>query len=774
MIEHVDPFIGTSATDLPDPSGLAATWWWPKPQVGNTHPGATFPFGMASACAYSGAYPTGYGLYELNTEGVPPRLYDRQIASGFTHFQQSGTGAIRKYYNYFRVTPMLEPLDTLGTSWELQDEAAEPGYYACTLSSGIRCEITVGPRSAVHRYTFPAHQDARLVIDFSMGGLAIPYGSTVPLRSHLQSVGPGVAQAETVVEGAPLAVHLECDAGDWRQLLWYDRRLMHGGTRLDFDRIRPTTLRPFGLMWRGPAEPGRVVELRFGFSLRGVEQARYNLQVDCPERSPARAGMIGTTGDSLIEDPTLPVSGPGSFEIRRHDTAAVWREHLSRIRIETPSTTRRTIFFTALYHSLIKPCFANGESPFWPNNGPFAFDICTMWDIYRTQLPLITALFPERASELANAMLNICEEEGNLPIGYRMAKGADRFSRQGSALAQTFLADLCQLGVGGVDWDWALCHMDTDLRRAYGEEYLLRGVTHPITHTLDLAFGYQCTAIVARAVGDQALAEQFEELATRWVNAFDPETGLLVDSAYYEGGKWNYSFRVLHDMQGRIDLAGGDDAFLGLLDHFFGYGADPVKQVGERPSVADLNAGYALNRFEGLNNEPDMEAPWAYHYVGRPDRTAEVVHSAINNQFGLGRGGLPGNDDSGGLSSWYVWASLGLFPVAGQSLYLINAPSFVHSRINLGGADLVIEADGFVEPEPDGPCQYVQSVTLNGEPLTATWVAARDLHAGGRLKVTLGPKPSTWGTDSRPPSVSAAETGHLSSSAGRLPADIAG
>ena len=165
---------------------------------------------------------------------------------------------------------MLEPLDGLGNTWELRDERAEPGYYACTLSSGIRCELTVGPRSAVHRYTFPAHHDARLVVDFSMGGLAIPYGSTVPLRAHLEALGPGVAQAETVVEGAPLAVHLECDAGDWRQLLWYDRRLMHGGTRLDFDRIRPTTLRPFGLMWRGPTEPGQVVELRFGFSLRGV------------------------------------------------------------------------------------------------------------------------------------------------------------------------------------------------------------------------------------------------------------------------------------------------------------------------------------------------------------------------------------------------------------------------------------------------------------------------------------------------------------------------
>ena len=123
MYEYVDPFIGTDATDLPAPHGLAATWWWPKPQVGNTHPGATFPFGMVSACSYSGAYPTGYGLYELNTEGVPPRMYEDQIASGFSHFHQSGTGAIRKYYNYFRVTPMLDPLDawappgTLLTRW---------------------------------------------------------------------------------------------------------------------------------------------------------------------------------------------------------------------------------------------------------------------------------------------------------------------------------------------------------------------------------------------------------------------------------------------------------------------------------------------------------------------------------------------------------------------------------------------------------------------------------------------------------------------------------
>lgn len=164
MIEWVDPFIGTTETQLPERTGLAASWWSPKPQIGNTHPGATHPFGMVSACAYSGAYPTGYGQFDLSTEGLPPRLYDEPLASGFTHFQQSGTGAIRKYYNYFRVTPMLEPLDALGRSWSLSDEEASPGRYAATLGSGVRTELTVGPKSAVHRYTFPRHRDARLQI----------------------------------------------------------------------------------------------------------------------------------------------------------------------------------------------------------------------------------------------------------------------------------------------------------------------------------------------------------------------------------------------------------------------------------------------------------------------------------------------------------------------------------------------------------------------------------------------------------------------------------
>ena len=508
------------------------------------------PFGMVSACAYSGAYPTGYGCFERSTEGVPKRREAQVVASGFTHFQQSGTGAIRKYYNYLRVTPMLEPLDALGATWPITSEVAEPGFYGATLGDGIRCELTVGAKSAVHRYTFPDHHDARVVIDCSHGGLEIDHGATVPLRATIDSLGSGVANGEVVMEGVPLAFHIECTTPDWTQMVWYDRRRMHGGSKLQFDSIRPSTVRPFGLMLAGPIHPGQVVEVCIGFSLRGTDQARDNLHADVQDPTPTT-----TFATDLVD------RNATRFDQRRDATGSTWEEHLAAICVESASADRSTVFYTALYHSLIKPCMALDESPFWPGAGPFAFDICTMWDIYRTQLPLVTTLFPERAVELANALLRVCEEEGNFPIGYRMARGADRFFRQGSALVHTFLADLCELDAPGIDWEWALCHMDADLRRQYGEEFLENGVTHPITHSLDLAFGYRCTARVARTVGDHDLADQFESLATRWENAYDPSTGLLVDSTFYEGGKWNYSFRLTHDMAHRIELAGGEHRF---------------------------------------------------------------------------------------------------------------------------------------------------------------------------------------------------------------------
>lgn len=691
---------------------------------------------MVSACAYSGAYPTGYGRYAKNTEGVPEAMFDRLEASGFTHFQQSGTGAIRKYYNYVRVTPMVQPLDDLGQSWPLTDEEASPGYYAATLDTGIRCEVTVGQKVAVHRYTFPRSSSSRVVIDLSCGGLKIDLGRTVPLRAQVENIGHGRVQGTVVMEGVPLSVYVDVVSPGWRQMLWYDRRLIDGGTRLDFDSIRQTNMRPFGMLFIGPTTAGQTVEVRMGFSLRGCDQARENLEREC--------GL-----------------GQDAFDIVKLRTRARWSDHLDRVKVEGGTPARQTVYSTALYHSLIKPCIVDDESPFWPNSGPYAYDVCTMWDIYKTQLPLLAAIAPDKATDLLESLIRVCEEEGNFPIGYRMARGADRFFRQGSALAHTAIADAHALDLPGIDWSWALVHMADDLRRMYGEDFFEHGVVHPITHTLDLAYGHHLTAQLARALGDHRLADDLGRRANGWVNAFDPGTGLLRDSEFYEGGKWNYSFRLLHDMAARIALAGGDAAFIGKLDQFFGYGAAPVKQAGQRPQAAEMAAGYALNRFEGLNNEPDMEAPWAYHYAGRPDRTAEIINSALTWQFGTGSGGLPGNDDSGGLSSWYVWASLGLFPVAGQNLFLINAPAFERSVLRVREGEFVIEASGLSEApiSSDGadrepPVQYVQSATLDGRPLHAAHLTAATVHRGGRLHLRLGPEPSGWGRGVRPPSLS--------------------
>ena len=498
------------------------------------------------------------------------------------------------------------------------------------------------------------------MLDLSCGGLAIDHGRTVPLRAHVESMGYGRAQGTVVMEGVPLSVYLEVLqpelAADALVRPPADRGAARGSTSTA--SARPRCVPSACCSWApaGPASPSRCAWV---------------------SRCAAASRRARTCGREC--GTSEPV-----FDAVRARTEIRWDDHLDRVRVEGGTPARRTVTATALYHSLIKPCFGDDESPFWPTAGPFAFDVCTMWDIYKTQIPLLMAIAPNRAADLLESLIRVCEEEGNFPIGYRMARGADRFFRQASALAHTALADAHSLALGGLDWSWALVHMEADLRRMYGEDFIEHGVVHPITHTLDLAYGHHCTAQVARALGDKRLADDSDARSRLWVNAFDPVTGLLRDSEYYEGGKWNYSFRLLHDMRARITLAGGDDAFVDMLDAFFGFGAGAVTQPGRRPTPTEMVAGYGLNRFEGLNNEPDMEAPWAYHYAGRPDRTAEIVNSALTWQFGTGTGGLPGNDDSGGLSAWYVWASLGLFPVAGQSLFLVNTPAFARSTLRVG------------------------------------------------------------------------------------------
>lgn len=725
LVSAVDPFIGTEPTDLPPLAGPAAGWWWPKPQIGNTHPGACLPLGMVSAMPYTGGYPTGYGRYGKSLQGRPVALFDQLRVSGFTHFQQSGVGAIRKYYNYCKVTPLLAEaggLAALGTSWPIDEEGATPGFYRCRLPGlGILAELTVTPRGAVHRYTYPASSQAVLAIDFSHGGIAIEDGRTLPLRAELQLLNDRSAEACVTMEGLPIRMAVAVnglEGSDCSVSLWEAGALLNGRNQA-YESIRESTYRPFGVVFTGPTAAGQRVELEVAFSLRSRERARRHL-----------------------------AASPKPFTAARQAAGEVWQSLLGRIEVDGGTSAQRRTFATAVYHSLLKPSEARDESPFWPWDGPFSFDFATLWDMYKTQLPLLLTLCPAAGADIVNSLLTVFEMEGNFPIGYRLARGYDRFAHQASGLVHVVIADAYHRRLPGIDWERAVALMAKDFARAYGEAFLQDGLVHPITHTLDLAYAGFCTATVARGIGDPATAERMEDLAGRWRNAFAAD-GLLKDSTFYEGTKWNYSFRLLHDMAGRIGLAGGEAAFGGLLDRFFGVAAEPVRQPGEAPSKGEMAAGAALGRFEGFNNEPDMEAPYAYLYAGRHDRTCEIVRAGMDQCFGDTPGGMVGNDDSGGMSSWYVWNALGLFPVAGQDVFLIGSPIFDAARLRLSN-DAVFSITSAVN-SPDRP--YVAAATLNGEPIDRPFLRWSEIAAGGLLDLQMSEVPTGW-PSSRPPSAS--------------------
>lgn len=715
----VDPFLGNGASDPPPIEGLAARWFWPKAQTGNTHPGATYPYGMVSVCAYSGAYVTGYGLNRPSYDGQPNRLYDDYTALGFSHFQQSGTGAIDTYYNYLRVTPLLDNLGKIGERWQIENEVASPGYYATDLAgTGIHCELTVSPRAAVHRYTFAHQEPAVLAFDVAAGGLELDGMETAPSEMGFELVSDRAFEGRVLMEGIPIFFYVELDTtadawGIWsgdasdpsRKWCYSDRELRRVDERM-------------GVYFRYEATELRVVEVKVGFSVSSLTEARANVR-------------------SLDDQ---------GFDAVRDATRRTWERYLSRIQVTGGTPEQREIFYSMMYFSLIKP--ADFGTPPWDGEGPFFFDLATMWDMVKTQLPLMLTFYPARGRDLANALLNLAEHYGVFPNGYVMSTDIHRFDEQASCLAHVTLSDAYVRGLGGIDWHRAVQLMAGAFDEGRPAVFAEEGKVLPYTHTLDLAYAAFLTARIARDLGETEVAERLAPLADNWRNVYDSDTGLLSeDSPYYEGTFWNYSFRLSHDVAGRIDLFDSEEAFVATLDRFFGFGQPPCEQVVHRPYGGVMEEGFALGRWEGMNNEPDMESPYLYIYAGRQDRTAEIVRTAMRTQFHTGRGGLPGNDDSGGTSSWFVWSAVGLFPVAGQGLFLIGSPLFETINLSIGTATFQIEARHNTDE-----AIYVQSARLNGEPLERAYLWYAELAGGGKLVLEMGTSPSDWGCAERPPS----------------------
>lgn len=720
LIEYADPFVGTE-------------------NGGNVVPGAQVPFGFVHASPDTERPTTaGYNFYEN--------------INGFSQTHVGGTGGASKYGN-FLTTPLVGKLRTHDLDSPKAEEAASPGYYAVRLTRPeVRAELTATRLVAFHRYTFPASKLSHLLIEAS--SVVQPetgrnaFKNPRPFDCWVRVIAPNRIEGSGNFVGgwnqSPYTIHFSAEFsrpfaafGTWR-----DERLEPGagvaagegkvGAYATFD----TTADPKVLM-------------KIGVSFISPEKARDNL---------------------LRETPDWDFDG-----VRRRAEAA-WEDALGRVKVEGGTEEQRRVFYTALFHSHYMPHDLTGENAWWESAEPHYEDFYAIWDTFRTHFPLLTLIQPERERDMVRSLVDTYAHTGWMPDS-RIA-GANGMT-QGGSNGDVVVADAVSKGVTGIDYAKAyealVKNAEVDSPRPLYEGralseyerlgYVSMNYPRSVSRTLEYAYDDFCVAQVARSLGRAEESQKYLRRSQNWLNVWSDETrsarprlgdGRWLapfapahfypdtdfnywDAPFYEGSGYIYGTYVPHDPQGLINRLGGDSQFTAWLDAFFA-----------NPPTRDPAFNKGLYNH---NNEPNFLAPFLYIHAGRPDRTQERVRRILDTEYTTGRGGLPGNDDSGAMSSWYVWGAVGLYPNAGQPFYYVCSPLFERATIELGGGRaFVVEAPGVSAAN-----LYIQGATLNGRPLERAWLKHGEIAAGGRLVLRMGATPSAWGRDDRPPSMSKAE-----------------
>ncbi len=668
--KFVNVFQGCGEIDLPEPKGIAARWFFIKAGCGNTTPAASLPFSRLTAGPYSGGYPTGYGDHMPNYHSRPPHFDEGKGLLGFSHLHQSGTGAIGYYYNYAVVSPRYKdsPLRVVPTN-----EQAQPGYYRAELN-GIKCELTVTKRLALHRYTFDK-DEGEILIDFNNNGLCIPGQKTEEASSlDVNLYKEGVVTATAEIEGIKIYFAVKAVGGVF-----------------SLDENNRAVLR----LNKGE----KVAHLRLALTVKGQKKAQEDL-------------------NTLAE-----------FDLAKQEASDEWNRYLSRIEIKTFDDKIYEIFYSNLYHSMVKPANWHGESFIYGGDGPFMLDFNTLWDMYKTALPLIFLVCRKEGEAIAETLLKVGEQIGYLPNSFGLNAQYGLSSSQARMLGAYALLTAYRFGFS-LDPRRMLKVITADLLTQDKEDFTVLGKCKSHTWLLDMADACAYAAIVAREIGEEETARLLEPHAEKWITAYDKNTGLLdKDSSFYEGTLYNYSFRQSAHMKERIELAGGEERFVKLLDSFFGYGKPAVRQPTNPFIHKPVEEGMKLGRFEGFNNESDMEAPFSYVFANRHDRTCEVIRAGMKYMFTTGRGGIPGNNDTGGLSSYYVWCALGLFPVAGSDTIVLGSPFVTSAKIRLSsGRELCIKVNNAGDNNI-----YVNKAVLNGTEIKNYRIKASELLQGGEL-----------------------------------------
>ncbi|MBP2471360.1 putative alpha-1,2-mannosidase [Crossiella equi] len=722
----VDPMIGTGKGG---------------PVVGeiNTFPGPTAPFGMIQWSPDNGNY-AGY-----NYHAGPIRGFSLTHAS-------VGCSA-------FGDIPILPVAGALGTTpWNRTEkfshstETAEVGHYGVTLAdSGIRAELTATTRAGLGTFTYPSGTPAHVLVKTG-ASLAGNSAATVTLTAPDEITGSATSGRFCGEGGNSYTVHFA---------LKFDRPYTAHGT---WDS---TTLTPGGTSANHPKSGAYLT-----FDTTADRTLRAKVALSYVSTDGARANLSEIPG----WNPT-PV---------RTATREQWRQALRRIRVGGGTDAHRRTFYTALYHSLIHPNTFNDVDGRYigfdgkihqVEQGRTHYANFSDWDTYRCLAPLHGWLYPDRAADMAQSLVLAAEQGGWLPR-WPMANGYTSVMNGDNSVP--LLVNLHAYGATAFDTRTALRYMLKGATKAepvqWGyverqgiEDYqklgyvpndraLVGHVRKGASQTLEYAVDDFTISRFARTLGDTTTAAAFAKRGEYWRNLFDPNTGYLrpKDSlgkfpegpgfvppppgqfgqdGFEEGNAAQYRWFVPHNIAGLVRELGGNTAAQPLMDEFF-------KKVNVGPNEPHQWSG----------NEVDFSTPWLYNYVGQPWKTQAVIRRIQNELFAPHPDGLPGNDDLGAQSSWYVWSALGLYPVTpGTSDLSVHTPLF--PRIDItppNGRGVRITAPGAGNTKP-----YLDSLRLNGAPWPKTWLPQNLVHTGGTLDFTVRATPNTtWATtpDAAPPS----------------------
>lgn len=706
---------------------------------GHTFPGATLPHGMVQLSPDTRLF---------GWDACSGYYYDDTSIMGFTHTHLSGTG-IGDYGDILFMPVVGEKPLIAGTAenpdegyrshFSHEQESARPGYYQVLLQDdSINVELTATLRAGLHRYTYPKASDARLIVDME---------PTIHGHQH------PVTQIRVVNDSTIAGMKYTVGWAKHHYVYFYavfsnpfDYKL-YSGTEYQSDSTSVTVNTAKAVMsFRNLPADGRVLA-KVGISSVDEEGARLNVEAEIPN---------------------------WDFEGVMKQANTVWNETLGKIDIETSDNDSRTVFYTSLYHAFIQPSLASDVDGRYRTMGHEIkqdasytnYTVFSLWDTFRAAHPLYTIVTPEQNQAFIRSLLRKYDEGGILPkwelasnetgtmIGYHAV----------SVIVDAMMKKQCDFDVKkALEACIRSSVYDTTGVTPMMERQILNGKLMPVSikyknelgyipcdkvggsvsQGLEFAYNDWLIAQMMKEHNRKDLYDKYMELSRNYRNYFDPETklmrGRLSDgswitpfdpasvqrpSNYVEGNAWQWAWFVPQDVEGLMELVGGQKYFEAHLDTLFTTSSELTGDPNAAADVTGMIGQYAHG------NEPSHHIPYLYNYAGAPRKTQALVDHILRTLYHNDPNGLSGNEDVGQMSAWYALSAMGFYSFCpGRPVYEIGRPIFDKVTIHLSnGKDFVIQAkNNSVENK------YIRSMKLNGEDLAEPRFSHFDLMKGGEL-----------------------------------------